>query len=155
PVLILDIRKLLETSVGGMHGRVHGVEGQVEEEGLLLMTVDEGRRLLRKDVSQVTIDLDLFLAAVNGPIVLVVGLQVGVSARQEAKELAKATVERVELFLLAQVPFADQACGVARRLEPIGDGHFCGGESLSVAASGKQGRVELMAKALLIAPRHQ
>ena len=42
-------------------------------------------------------------------------------AAEEAEELVEAAVQRVELRLLAQVPLADQAGGVAGGLEPLGE----------------------------------
>src|SRR5262249_28666184 len=96
-------------------------EGEVEEEQLLLVPVDEGGRLAGQDVGQVAVDLDPLLAAVDRAAGFIVGVEVRMSAAQEAEVLAEAAAQRVELVLLAEVPFADQPRGVAGRLEPVGD----------------------------------
>ena len=56
------------------------------------------------------------------------------SAGQEAEELAEATLERMKLLLLALVPLAKQPRGVTGRLEPGGNGHLSGRQSLALAA---------------------
>ena len=77
-----------------------------------------------KRVGQVALVSTRLLAAVDRAVGLVVGFEVGVGAGQEAEELVEAAVERVELVLLAQVPLADQAGGVAGVLQPLGDGRL-------------------------------
>src|SRR5262249_58269092 len=69
---------------------------------------------------------------------------------QEAEELPEATVERVELVFLAEVPLADQPRGVAGGFQPLGEGDLAGGQPLAGTALGEQGRVEFMAVTLLV-----
>ena len=61
-----DRRESLQPAVGGVHRRVHGVEGQVEEERLGLVPLDERDRLAAEGVGQVFLLLDDLRAAIDG-----------------------------------------------------------------------------------------
>src|SRR5262245_46466211 len=108
------------------------------------MAVDERAGFTGQHVGQVAVKLDALMVAVDRPARLVVRYEVRVGAGQEAEELAEAAVERVELLLLAEVPLADQAGGVASRLEPLGERGLTGGQPLTGASLGEQDWVELM-----------
>ena len=135
---------LRQPVVGGLHRRVDGVESEVEEPWLGLVPLDERHRLAPEGVGGVVQFLHRLGAAQDAA-----GVEVIVRAAEEAEELVEAALLRVHLRQRAEVPFADETGDVAGGLEPVGDGLFAHGQP--VVAAG----IELVAEALLVAPRHQ
>ncbi len=111
-----DAGELRQPVVGGLHRRVDGVEGQVEEPRLGLVPLDERHRLAAEGVGRVVEFLDRLGAAQDAGAV-----EVAVRAAEEAEELVEAALLRVQLRQRAEVPLADQAGGVAGRLEAVGE----------------------------------
>src|SRR5262249_2498510 len=125
-------------------------ERQVEEERRLLLAVDKADRFAGQDIRQVAVQLDLLPAAIDRSPALVLALHIAVRARQEAKELAEAPVERVKLVLFPQLPFAQEGRGVAGVLEPLGNRHLGHRQALPCATLMQELRVEFVPEALLI-----
>ena len=157
----------------GVERRVNGVGGEVEEEGLLLVAIDEFEGFVGEGVGKVAVFGDRRAVAVDGGVAfggdfalvaiaggdLVVrgaGGDEDVAAGEEAVELVEAAVERMVAFAGAQVPFADGHAAVAGGFEVVGDDARVGREAevdLGFAFDGAG--VELMAKAVLVLPREQ
>ena len=111
--------ELRQPVVGGLHRRVDGVEGEVEEPRLGRVPLDERHGLAPEGVGGVVEFLHRLVAAQDAG-----GLEVAVRAAEEAEELVEAALLRVHLRQRAEVPLADQAGDVAGGLEPIGDASF-------------------------------
>ena len=100
-----------------------GVEREVQEERLLVVARNEVDGLARERVSQVG-RLVHRLAPTQDGIALRTASphgEVAVPAVQEAEELVEAAAQRLELVRHAEVPLADHARGVARRLQAVGE----------------------------------
>ena len=142
---VFDVRKFCEALVGGLHRGVHGVESQVKEPRLDLVSLDESDRLAAEGVGGVIEFRHLGGAAQNTG-----GFDITVSPPEKAEKFIEAPALRLHLRQFAQMPLAHRSGDVARGLEPIGQSRFAQGQALLPAVG-----IELMAEALLIAARQQ
>ena len=132
-----------------LHGRMHGVEGEVEEERPRPVPFDERHRFASERVRQVRLLRDMFPAAENLPAphrALLDLLDVWtpprpirkqdqgharpevVRAPQEPEELVEPPLQGMELGSGAQVPLADRPGRVARGLQAVRQRRFLKGE---------------------------
>ena len=113
------------------------VEGQVEEERVVLVPIDEGDGLTREGIGQVIFLLDDLGSPVDRRTL---AGEVGVSTAEETEEFVEPPSLRLKLRCLTQVPLANQARGVARGLEPISQGRLTQREAETCRPSPGRGR---------------
>src|SRR5262249_19721492 len=151
PIWIGDVFHLLNDLIGRLQRRMHGIEGEVKKPRLFLVAVDESTRLLAQYIGEIALDLHAVAPAQHRSQIRIVGLQIGVLARQEAKRLGESSLERMEFRLLAEVPLTDQSRRVAGGLEPVGNRGLAERQPLSLAAGRPpMDGIELVAEALLV-----
>ena len=104
--------------VGHLERPVRGVVGDLEEERLVLVVVDELHRPVGDQIGHVAFGLHRRAVLVEIGLSLLIGVLVVVhQPRQEAPEVVEAVRVRAELRLVAQVPLADESGGVAGVLD--------------------------------------
>ena len=144
PVQLLDHvavaarwRSCRETPRPAIQRQVHGSVRQVEEEGPVLVGVDELDGLVRVALRRaVLVDrgLDDRLVRASAAAAGVLRLPVAhVVAVGDAEVVVEALPRGQELRLVAEVPLADARRGVAPGLEQLGDGDLLGVEALAAA----------------------
>ena len=161
-LLVLDVAVAVEVLRGRLQRHVGRVVRQVEEEGFLVVPVDEVEGLAGQDLGQVLGLFDHLPAAEDGPPPrLGDRLRIPVlhsfggwldedRTSLHAEELVEAAVERVFPALPAELPLADRPGGVA------GGPHHLGQRRLvEVEAIVLDRRVELVAVSLRVAAGHQ
>ncbi len=119
-----------------LEGGVDGEVGDIEKEGLFApaaVLADEAGGALVDEVGEVTLHLHGLESVPQGVGAVEVGVAVKVGvAEQLAEVFVKAAVEGVVLVLVAEVPFAEGAGGVAGGLEALCDGGLAGGQAEAV-----------------------
>ena len=104
--------------------RVDGIEGDIEAEGFGLVPGDEIDRMINDQRGGVPL---LFEAGGALPPVELVALEMGEVvdvAGKQADEFVEAPGRGIELGQVAQMPFAEDAGGVADTLQRVGEGVF-------------------------------
>ena len=127
-----EMREARQILVGGLQGDVGRIEGEIDEEGAVLVLADVVDGGVAEGVGDVGRVLDSALVAPEVGLIGILGdegnalrlgyRQEGTAAAEEAVMICEAADERAELGELAEVPLADGEGGVAARLEDVGHG---------------------------------
>jgi len=104
------VRELHQPRIVGLHLRVHGVEGQVEEERLALVPLDETDGFAAEGVGEVLLFIGLLRPAEDAFVSEIV-----VPATEEAKKLVEAALLRVLLRLRTEMPICRRGPSRSRR----------------------------------------
>ncbi|OPZ04305.1 MAG: hypothetical protein BWZ10_03187 [candidate division BRC1 bacterium ADurb.BinA364] len=154
PFRIGNVREAVLVGLERLERRVHGVEGQVKEKGLILGAFDECGRFAGEGVGEVFLLFDRLAVADDGIDIRLAG-HVGVGAAEEAEVIVESALVRAQSLLEADMPFPGHSGCIAQVLELFGQSlliqrqaEIFGGEAFGAG-------IVLEAKAMLIAPRHQ
>ena len=126
---LLSFARAAKNRVGGtLNGIVRGFMGDVEAERLVAIVLDELEGIAIDEMSGIAL-LNRFLAAVPPVVLLVIApvAEVVDVAAVVAFKVIEPMVVGVKLrifFRIAEVPLADDACGVAGLLEEFGEGNL-------------------------------
>ncbi len=110
---------LVKVAIGQLEGTVGNVVGQVAEERLVAVAVDEVDRLVSQHIG------DIAFGRENGIVVNETGIEVvGPMPGGKADKLLKALAQRIVGIVRAVVPLAEDPCPVAVCLKDLGQGQF-------------------------------
>ena len=112
---------------GRLRGRVNGIIGEVDKEGLRFLFLDKRHRLFGQPGRQVTRVLDFLAVAIHGPDVGILLREIEVVVRAAAEKtipMIESTTDRALLDGEPEVPLAVGGGSVARGLEETREDFF-------------------------------